>query len=343
MKKILSQEEIDTLLSHVGSTGEYDEAALLEERSVELFNFKRPHVISYDQQRALKRVHENFARNMSVYLSAQLRTLVDFQLTGIDQVLYSEYVMSVSAPSALYVMEIPEYRSRAVLELGTELCIFVVEKLFGGQSREFGPKRALSQIEQRIMLKIVQRAFEELELAWQPLAQMQVRYGGFESDPEFVQIVPGSTPAVVILFSVRIYEASSVAGICYPYLFLEEVLKRASIEQWFQPTDDIPPDVRRFYEQNVKRSEAVLVAELGRARLSLEQIMALEVGDVIRLDRRLQEPVLLYVDNKPRFWAQPGTVRGKYRGVKVLEAYRELPEERESEHAHMVGSSATGA
>ncbi|MCS7082779.1 MAG: flagellar motor switch protein FliM [Bacteroidetes bacterium] len=342
MKKILSQEEIDTLLSHVGSTGEYDEAALVEERSVELFNFKRPHLISYDQQRALKRIHENFARNMSVYLSAQLRTIVDFQLTGIDQVLYSEYVMSVSPPSALYILEIPEHRSKAVFELGTELCIFVVEKLFGGQSREFGAKRPLSQIEQRIMLKIIGRAIEELQLAWQPLAEFKIRYGGFEADPEFVQIVPGSTPAVVVLFGVRIYEALSVAGICYPYLLLEELLKKSSIEQWFQPTDDIPLDVRRFYEQNVKRSEAVLTVELGRTRLTLEEILSLQVGDVIALERRVQEPALLYIDNKPKFWVQPGVVRGKYRGVKVLDVYHELMD-KETAHARVVEPPTSGA
>ena len=141
MAKPLSQEEIDILLevrSQLSESDDYDLAQLESmvaadaERRINPYNFKRPRLFAQDQMRVLNHVHEAFARDLSVYLSAQLRTIVDINLTAVDQVLYSEYVMSSAPPSALYVVEVEELVQKIVFELDPRLVIFTIEKLFGG-------------------------------------------------------------------------------------------------------------------------------------------------------------------------------------------------------------------
>ena len=75
---ILSQSEIDALLSAL-SSGEMDATELKSEegkKKIKDYDFKRALRFSKDQVRGLTRIHENFARLLTSFYSAQLRTFV---------------------------------------------------------------------------------------------------------------------------------------------------------------------------------------------------------------------------------------------------------------------------
>ncbi len=335
MAKPLSQEEIDILLevrSQIGEQGDYDLEALESmmtaeaEKKILPYNFKRPRLFSQDQMRVLHYVHEAFARDLSVYLSAQLRTLVDISLSAIDQVLYSEFVMSSAPPSALYVIDVHPLHQKIVLELDPRLAIFTVEKLFGGPGIFLRKPRELSQIERRIMDKVMMRAFRELEKAWKQIQEIHLEEAGFESNAEFVQILPGVEPALVATFEVSIYEQRSFINICYPYILLERMLGHSAMKQWrSSSTTEVPPAVRQRYEEQLKKIEVELRAVMGRTRIKLSELMTLEEGDVIVLERRVNQPVQVYVGEREKFRAIPGR-SGKHRALRILEIVpSELP------------------
>ncbi|RKJ38094.1 flagellar motor switch protein FliM, partial [Butyricicoccus sp. 1XD8-22] len=79
---VLSQSEIDALLSAI-STGEMsaDEMKKEEEtKKIKTYDFKRALRFSKDQIRSLTRIHENFARLLTTFFSAQLRTYVQINV-----------------------------------------------------------------------------------------------------------------------------------------------------------------------------------------------------------------------------------------------------------------------
>jgi flagellar motor switch protein FliM len=132
--KILTQAEIDALLSTVAEdTSVPDRAEGGPPRRVVLYDFKHPNLISKEQMRLLENLHENFSRNFGVFLSAQLRMIVEIELLAIDQLLYSEFVMSIAPPGVLYVIDMEDPTGQAIVELSPGLVIFIVEKLFGGK------------------------------------------------------------------------------------------------------------------------------------------------------------------------------------------------------------------
>jgi len=120
MSDILSQEEVDALLNAVstgslvpdsgsekssggdssGSSGEED-----NEKSVILYDFRRPDRVSKDQMRTLQNLHDGYARLLSTTLSSYLRTLVEIDIVSVDQLTYSEFMMSISNPSCIYVFQ----------------------------------------------------------------------------------------------------------------------------------------------------------------------------------------------------------------------------------------------
>ena len=78
MAEVLSQHEIDALLSAL-SSGEMDAEALKKEdvgKKIKTYDFKRALRFSKDQIRSLTRIFENYARLITTYFSAQLRTFV---------------------------------------------------------------------------------------------------------------------------------------------------------------------------------------------------------------------------------------------------------------------------
>jgi len=330
MSKPLSQQEIDALLS-VKDDGDgggegYDLGMLGgsgsdDDDRIQPYNFKRPRLFSQEQMRVLTYVHESFARDLSVYLSAQLRTIVEISLTAVDQVLYSEYVMSSAAPSALYVVEAQELNHNVVFEIDPSLVIYTVEKLFGGPGEFMQSSREVSQIEQRIMSKVMERAFRELEQSWQQVNELRLEEVAFESNAEFVQIIPGVEPALVATFEVWIYEQRSFLNICYPYIMLEKMLGRAGLKQYISSaTSPAPPEERATFEDGLQDVEVELRAELGRSTLPLTELLALEAGDVIPLQRRTTEPMRVLIGNATKFRASVGKT-GKYRALRILDVF----------------------
>lgn len=340
MAKPLSQEEIDILLevrSQLSESDDYDLAQLESmvaadaERRINPYNFKRPRLFAQDQMRVLNHVHEAFARDLSVYLSAQLRTIVDINLTAVDQVLYSEYVMSSAPPSALYVVEVEELVQKIVFELDPRLVIFTIEKLFGGPGVFLRKPREVSQIERRIMSKVMGRAFRELEKAWKQVHEMSLEEIAFESNAEFVQIIPGVEPALVCTFEVVIYEQRSFINICYPYRLLERVLGRTGMKQWVSSAlTPVSPLIRDRYEDTVRTVDVELRAELGRTRLAVTELMNLEPGDVIPIARRTSDPLQVFVGDQEKLKAVAGRA-GKYRALRVLEVLDTQPIAEEDE------------
>ena len=98
MSKTLSQWEIDALLNSIGSDDGAPSGpsgsplANVLERSIKLYDFRRPDRFSKEHIRAIQNIHETFARVTASSLSSYLRSPTTVSLSSIEQVVYDEYV-----------------------------------------------------------------------------------------------------------------------------------------------------------------------------------------------------------------------------------------------------------
>ena len=135
LAEILSQGEIDALLSAI-STGEMDAEELKKEegqRKVKVYDFKRALRFSKDQIRSLTRIHENFARLLTTYFSAQLRTFVQITVASVDQLPYDEFVRSVPKMTILNVFEPYPLDGRFLIEVNPNIAYAMLDRLLGGE------------------------------------------------------------------------------------------------------------------------------------------------------------------------------------------------------------------
>ncbi len=313
MAKILSQEEIDALLSDVSGDGDGSALNAQEEKKVSLYDFKRPNLVSKEHLRLLENIHEGLVRNFSVFLSAQLRMIVDMNLIAVDQVQYSEFVMSIAPPGAIYVGELENPYSKFVLEVSPQLVIFIVERLFGGQGEFVDELRQISIIEQRIMKRIIDRVADEITKNWKPVKQIDCTVSRFENNPEFVQIVPASEPVIVMSMEVKIRGNVNMINLCYPYMWIQNILASPDIQdKVLLGATDSSENEKHIMDLNLKRTNIDLRTILGISKVSIKDFMNMEKGDVLILDTKIDHHVPVYLNNRKLYTAAIGQYNGQY-------------------------------
>jgi flagellar motor switch protein FliM len=306
MAKILTQDEIDALLSSV--SGEAEVApALKSKQKVSLYDFKHPNLVSKEQMRLLETIHEGLCRNFGVFLSAQLRMIVEMNLLAIDQIMYSEFVMSIAPPSCIYVCAVDEPYSQLVLELNPQLAIFIVERLFGGKGSFISNLRPISVIEQKIMRRVIDRIAVEISKNWSPVSKFNTEVKRFESNSEFVQIVPTSEPVVVVSMEIKLHGNSTLMNICYPYMWISSIVSTPEVQEKMLFGDrESSNEEKELVRFNLNHTKVQLRALLGKTRISVRDFINLKEGDVIPLNTKTDSLVPVLVRNRHLYSAAVG-------------------------------------
>jgi flagellar motor switch protein FliM len=322
MPEILSQEEIDTLLSAL-SAGQLKVEEIQKEtkdRKVRPYDFRKPNKFSKDQLRTLEMLHETFSRSLSLYLSSRLRTVVHCNIAGVEQLSYGEYIQSVPVPSFIVIYTMESLNGTALLEISNSIIFSMIDRLLGGPGKGIKKNRDLTDIEMSILEDIVDHILELLGEAWSSIIKTSPVRSGIETNPQFIQqIVPFSSVIALLSFSLQIGEgASGPINLCLPSEMLEAILPKLSARQWFSRRTSRQEEVLQQIKKRLENIMVPVTVELGTAELSFRDLMSLKVGDVIKLNTLIMDPLLVKVGDQPKYLGRPGTV-GKKVGVKILE------------------------
>lgn len=324
MGKILSQEEIDALLSTVATPDEDDEKVVIP-TAAQLYDFKHPERISKEQIRTLRTIHDGFARMFATFLSSNLRTLVDVNLLSIDQVTFSEYSLSLSIPNALYLLEMENLEGKALLEITPQFLLFVVDRLLGGMGDTEIETREISQIEQNVLQRLIKTIINQLNDVWTQVFPLKASLAGFETDPQFVQIARSSDTIAIIFFDIRVRGATFTMNLAFPYFTLEPIMDRLSAQSMLALTAKRDVGTQSdLIQQRIKSSSLMVQAVLAETSVSVKDFIDFSVDDLLHLEKRIHEPVDIFVGGKLKYFGTPGKLR-KHQAVKIIRSI--TPEE----------------
>lgn len=329
MVDVLSQNEIDALLAAL-SSGEMDAEELKKEetqKKVRAYEFKRAVRFSKDHIRSLTRIHENFARYLTTYFSAQLRTFVQINVVGVEQLPYDEFIRSIPKMTILNIFEAEPLEGRMVLEVHPNIAFAMLDRLLGGTGVTPNKINNLTEIETTVMERIFSRAFESLQEAWKTVMEINPRMEALETNPQFMQIVSPNETIALISLSTKIGETTGMINLCIPHVVIEPVMPRLSVHHWFvsQKKTRAPEEVEAL-QARLNRAKLPIVAQLGSSQITIREFLNLSVGDVIALDQLAEQPLQIKVGEKLKFLGSPGTIRGR-NAVQILEIVSEGVEE----------------
>ena len=254
---ILSQNEIDALLSAL-STGEMSaEDMKIEEqtRKVKVYDFKRALRFSKDQIRSLTRIHENFARLMTTYFSAQLRTYVQINVASVDQIPFEEFIRSIPNMTLINIFEVPPLDGNILMEVNPNIAYSMLDRLMGGVGESPGKVDNLTEIETKILTNLFERSFDNLSEAWSGIIDIDPYLKELEVNPQFLQMISPNETVVVISFNIMIGESSGMINICIPHVVLEPIVPNLSVRYWMQSNKKEPtPEQSILLGKTVEKS-----------------------------------------------------------------------------------------
>lgn len=314
MVDVLSQNEIDALLAAL-SSGEMDAEELKKEETqkrIRSYDFKRAVRFSKDHIRSLTRIHENFARYLTTYFSAQLRTFVQINVVQVEQLPYDEFIRSIPKMTVLNIFEAEPLVGRMVLEVNPNIAYAMLDRLLGGTGSAPTKINALTEIETIIMERIFSRAFDSLQEAWKTVLDITPRLEALETNPQFMQIVSPNETIALISLSTKIGDTTGMINLCIPHVVLEPIMSKLSAHQWFisEKKTRVPEEVDAL-KKRVSKAKLPIIAELGESKLTISEFLGLSVGDVIALNKPMHDGLAIKVGDKLKYIGSPGTMKDR--------------------------------
>jgi flagellar motor switch protein FliM len=293
---------------------------------VQAYDFKRPERVSKDQMRALEALHEGFARNFGAALSGYLRTIVEVAVSNIQQLTYSEFIHSLPNPTCFNLLKAEQLDGQLCLEISPLIIYPIIDRLLGGSNADlFIPQRPLTQIEQRLVSRITDRATQQLSEAWTNLTPLTFSVNDFESNPQLVQIVPPNETVVVIGFELKMGNRAGTMSLCIPYNVIEPIMGILSQQSWFTyQKKGGQDDYLKRLTANVGTAPVELRAYLAKTTMTVADLLALQPGDVITTDKSATDDVVVQVEGRTKLKGQIGQFRGQ-RAIQVTQVMPEPP------------------
>lgn len=327
MPDVLSQDEIDNLLKAL-SSGELDveEMKGTDEKQVKNYDFARPSKFSKEHLRALEIIFEHFGRLLATNLPAYLRKSVNVDIVNSEVVIYSEFSNALSNPVLLGVVSMKPLAGNMVMEMASNLGFAIVDRLLGGTGTALDKERDFSEIELTIIERIFSICVNLLKEPWENVIKVTPRLERIETNSQFAQIISPTETIAIITINLKIGDVEGLMNVCLPYTLLEPVMDKLNTKFWFSNMQEKDPTMYGEVIENViSKTKVPIKAILGESKVNVSDFVNLQIGDIIKIDKKVDQELDVYVGNIKKFNALPGYFEDKY-AVRITDVIREESE-----------------
>ena len=328
MGDVLSQSEIDNLLQAL-SSGEIDAEEMKSsssEKQVKDYDFARPSKFSKEHLRTLEIIFEHYGRLLSTNLPVYLRKNVQVEVMNSEAVTYMEFSNALSNPVLLGIVDFAPLEGSIIMEMASKLGYAIVDRMLGGEGEPLDKVRDFSEIELSIVERIMVACVELLREPWANVVDVVPRLERIETNSQFAQIISPSEMIAIVTVNIKIGEVEGLMNVCLPYLTLESVMDKLNTKFWYsnmQEREDY--EYAENIEALIAKASIPVKAVLGNNVISVADFGALQVGDIIRLDKKVDSELDIYVGDMKKFTALPGS-SGKNYAVRITTVIREEEE-----------------
>lgn len=309
---VLSQSEIDSLLSAL-SSGEVKIEELKDppkQTDYKRYDFRRPNKFSKDQLRTMQMLHGVFARLLSSFLTGYLRNNVQLEVVSVDQLTYEDFIRSAPSHTVLTIFSLIPLQGTAILQYDPMFLFPMIDLYFGGNGESPKYVRELTDIEISVTKKLSAKILENLALAWKDIIIIDPFIESIETNPHLHQIFSFNEIVALITLSTQVGDTvKGFINLCLPFPLLEPILSQLALQRRFGPKnssiDDLESKQLQYWLGFPMIDMTVLA---GQAQITVNDFLQLQEGDVILLDRKVDQDMDLYIGQLLKFKVQAGTL-----------------------------------
>lgn len=324
MSEVLSQNEIDDLLKAL-SSGELDMDEMKEngEKQVKNYDFARPAKFSKEHLRTMEIIFEHYGRLLSTNLPVYLRKNVQIEVKSSEALTYSEFSGSLSNPVILGIVNMEPLNGNIILELSSNLGYAIVDRMLGGEGLPLEKTRDFSEIELLIIERIMNVSTNLLREPWKNVVDIHPRLERIETNSQFAQIISPGEMIAIVTIKLKMGDVEGMMNVCLPYLTLEDIMDKLNTKYWYSTMQNKDEEeYMEAIEALISKAPMPIKAVLGTSTISVSDFVNLQMGDIIRLDRDVDDELNIFVGTIRKFTALPGVSGDKY-AVRITSVIRE--------------------
>jgi flagellar motor switch protein FliM len=291
----LSQQEIDAVFQTAGDHKHETPAAL--------FDFRRPDRIPKSQLRAIRLLHDTFARNLVSSLCAYLRSYLTVNLVSVEQLSYSEFLDGLPSPTCLISLGLRPYDGSGVLELNPSLVFPIIEMLLGGTGKPSAPfQRDVTEIEQKLLDGLFRVILNDLREAWKTVTTVEFSIETMETEPQLLHILAPDEAVVSISIEIRIGETVGMMNIAMPSIVIK-MMRQKFDQQWSVRKARASEAEQARMLKIIRAGMLTLEGRLEGSTLSVRKLLELKEGHLLTFDYPVERPIELLVNGEPTYTA----------------------------------------
>lgn len=341
---MLAQSEIDALLSGaiemdqknggdrvnlagmMNQPGEHPKGEGDGQKNIQTYNFWSPARFSKEQMRAVELVHEDLCERLTTSLPTFLRTNVRPHLIHMEQGRFHDFVKDFPAGTLFHIVSLAPLPGHMVLTMSLNVSYLILEQRLGGKIEGRFKEHALTEIDQSLLRGLVEHMFGDIKGAWSKVVSVEPSLDDSTVNQHWVQMMMGNERVVLLTMEIVIQGVTGTMSIFIPFNTLKPITNVLNPHIWIagRKEQQQDPIVRQTAVKTMMKAVLPIKVILGNADVTMKELMDLSVGDVIELDSRVDNPMVVQVANKKQFYARVGKSR-KQLGIQICGVYRDDP------------------
>lgn len=320
MANLLSQTEIDTLMGAI-SRGEVPvrgkrrqplKMGAVPAKDIKSYDFRHPVLFLKDQLRALQAIHEDLGRGLSSSLSSYLRMATQVKCMRVDQISYDEFTKSLPDTCTVIKYKLTPSDARIVMAVQPTIATGALDKITGGPGLADTVTRPFTEMELVAIESFLNVLTAGLAPAWDRALKLVFMVESLENSIEFCQVARKEEMVAAVTLEVSFGDTQGMINLCYPFRALQGFIDKLSARDWAHEEQKSAIAASKGNMESVIGGIPLRIsARLGTAHIAMQDLLQIKRGDVLVLDRTLDQPIDLDIGGRTRFTGHLGTHRGK--------------------------------
>jgi flagellar motor switch protein FliM len=210
---------------------------------------------------------------------------------------------------------------------GHEITTSLIDRMLGGTGKSELEARELTDIEHMLLKRVFEHTYNALEDAWKSFCPIKTKLMGTEDSYGLIQVATPSEIVALVTFEVIFGQRESgLMSLCIPYPVLEGVMGNLSAQHIMHRSQtDVNPEEQDKLLNKLYYAKTPVDVVFGHVEMPVLDLLQVQVGDVLTLDNRLDDDLVIRVNNKPKFRGKPGTL-GRKLAAYVLDPIENIDE-----------------
>ncbi|CDI02548.1 Flagellar motor switching and energizing component FliM [Candidatus Competibacter denitrificans Run_A_D11] len=307
--ELLSPDEREALMEVVSETGCSGVETVGDQESALPYDLAGQDYAISSLLPVLETIHERFAHRLGIGLFDLVRRELTVTAKSVERRAYPDFTRSLGAPCSANIIQLSPLSGPALLVFDVELIFMIVDTFFGGTGRMYKSTsvRDFTTIETRFIQRLLDLCFSCLEEAWQPFVALKCNRIGSENRPQFITALNSNEPLTVCTIQISRDNIAGNVHLALPYSLLEPI-RKTLLSSLCQEHPNPSPALTERLHDGLQESQVEVRCALAGFELSLSDLLALRVGDVIPVN--IPPTAVLRVEEVPLYSGHYGIAQG---------------------------------